>query len=45
MFAVIQGPTSGWGSPLVIGGFIVGVVFLALFIVAENRAAAPLLLR
>jgi MFS family permease len=44
MFAVIQGPTSGWGSPLVIGGFIVGVVFLGLFIVAENRAAAPLLL-
>jgi MFS family permease len=44
MFAVIQGPTSGWGSPLVIGGFVVGVVFLGLFIVAENRAAAPLLL-
>jgi MFS family permease len=44
LFAVIQGPTSGWGSPLVIGGFIVGVVFLGLFIVAENRAAAPLLL-
>jgi MFS family permease len=44
LFAVIQGPTSGWGSPLVIGGFIVGLVFLGLFIVAENRAAAPLLL-
>jgi MFS family permease len=43
MFAVIQGPTSGWGSVEVIGGFIVGVVFLALFIVAERRAAAPLL--
>jgi MFS family permease len=44
LFAVIQGPTSGWGSPLVIGGFIVGLVFLGLFILAENRAAAPLLL-
>jgi MFS family permease len=43
MFAVIQGPTSGWGSPLVIGGFVVGVVFLGLFILAESRAAAPLL--
>jgi len=43
LFAVIQGPTSGWGSPLVIGGFVVGLVFLALFVVAESRAAAPLL--
>jgi MFS family permease len=43
MFAVIQGPTSGWGSVQVIGGFIVGVAFLALFIVAERKAAAPLL--
>ena len=43
MFAVIQGPTSGWGSLVVIGGFIVGVVFLGLFILVETRAAAPLL--
>lgn len=43
MFAVIQGPTSGWGSPWVIGGFVVGVVFLGLFVMVENRAAAPLL--
>jgi len=43
MFAVIQGPTAGWGSAEVIGGFIVAVIFLALFIMAESRAAAPLL--
>src|ERR1700760_576040 len=43
MFAVIQGPTAGWGSAEVIGGFIVAVVFLALFVLAERRAAAPLL--
>jgi MFS family permease len=43
MFAVIQGPTAGWGSPEVIIGFIVAVVFLILFILAEGRAAAPLL--
>jgi MFS family permease len=43
MFAVIQGPTAGWGSPEVIVGFMVAVIFLALFIVAEGRATAPLL--
>jgi hypothetical protein len=40
---VIQGPTAGWGSAEVIVGFIAAVVFLALFVMAERRAAAPLL--
>ena len=43
LFAVIQGPTSGWSSPWVIGGFVVAVVFLAAFIATENRSPAPLL--
>jgi MFS family permease len=43
LFAVIQGPTSGWASGEVIGGFIVAAVGLALFIVVENRTSAPLL--
>ena len=43
LFAVIQGPTSGWGSAEVIGGFIVAAVFLVLFVIAENRSEAPLL--
>jgi len=43
MFAVIQGPTAGWGSAEVIVGFIMAVIFLVLFIMAERRAAAPLL--
>jgi MFS family permease len=43
MFAVIQAPTVGWGSGQVIAGFIVAVVFLALFIAAERRTPAPLL--
>jgi MFS family permease len=43
MFAVIQGPTAGWGSIEVILGFVLSVVFLVLFIMAENRSAAPLL--
>src|SRR3954467_2569666 len=43
LFAVIQGATWGWSNSWVIGGFIVAVVFFALFIAAENRSPAPLL--
>ncbi|HEY3607308.1 MAG TPA: MFS transporter [Pseudonocardiaceae bacterium] len=43
LFAVIQGPTSGWGSVQVVGGFVLSVVFLVLFVVVERRSAAPLL--
>jgi MFS family permease len=43
LFAVIQGPTAGWGSTEVIVGFILAVVFLVLFVMAERRAVAPLL--
>lgn len=43
LYGVIQGPTSGWTSASVIGGFIVAAVFLVLFVLAENRSAAPLL--
>lgn len=43
LYAVIQGPTSGWGSGGVIAGFILAAVFLVLFIATERRAGAPLL--
>src|SRR6266702_1013475 len=43
LYAVIQGPTSGWGSGQVVGGFALSVVFLVLFVVVERRSAAPLL--
>ncbi|MFF5521753.1 MFS transporter [Streptomyces coeruleorubidus] len=43
LFAVIQGPTSGWGSIEVIGGFVVAAVFLVAFVLAERRSASPLL--
>jgi Na+/melibiose symporter-like transporter len=43
LFAIIQAPTAGWGSVQVVVGFVVAVVFFALFIVAERRAPAPLL--
>ena len=44
LYAVIQGPTSGWGSGGVIGGFVLAVVFLALFVLVERRSDAPLLI-
>src|SRR5216683_1111793 len=43
LYAVIQGPTTGWGSGQVIAGFIIAAVFAVLFILAERRSAAPLL--
>jgi len=43
LYAVIQGPTSGWGSGEVVAGFVIGTVFLVLFVVAEHRSPAPLL--
>ncbi len=43
LYAVIQGPTSGWGSGSVVAGFVLGAVFLVLFVIAEHRSDAPLL--
>ena len=43
LFAIIQGPTSGWGSAEVVLGFVVFVVFIVAFVVVERRHASPLL--
>jgi MFS family permease len=43
LFAVIQGPTSGWGSPQVVIGFVAAAIFIAAFIVTERHHASPLL--
>jgi len=43
LFAVIQGPTTGWGSWQVIGCFVLAAIFLAAFVIAELRSPAPLL--
>lgn len=43
LYAIIQAPTSGWGSGQVVTGFIVAGIFFMLFILAERRSAAPLL--
>jgi len=36
------GHPMGWGSPLVISAFVVGVVLLALFVAIEKRVAEPM---
>ncbi|MFD4566159.1 MFS transporter [Streptomyces sp. NPDC058467] len=43
LYAVIQGPTDGWGSAPVVVAFVVAAAFLVLFVAAERRAASPLL--
>ncbi|HEY7430504.1 MAG TPA: MFS transporter [Streptosporangiaceae bacterium] len=42
-FAVVQGPTNGWGSWQVIAGFVFAAILLALFVLVERRSEAPLL--
>ena len=43
VFGVMEGPTKGWASTLILMAFIVGGVFLALFIGWELRSTKPLL--
>ena len=43
VFAIIEGPQLGWGSPLTIGAFILGVVALVAFVPYELHRADPLI--
>lgn len=43
LYAIIQGPTDGWGSASIVAAFVLAVVFLAGFVFAESRAKSPLL--
>jgi MFS family permease len=43
LYAVIQGPTDGWSSGVVVTAFITGGAGLLLFVAAERRSPAPLL--
>lgn len=42
-FAIIEGPTRGWGSAVILGGFAVSLLGLAAFVVWERRHEAPLI--
>ncbi|MFF5970752.1 MFS transporter [Streptomyces sp. NPDC012769] len=43
VFALVEGPELGWGSPLVIGALVVAVLVLMVFAVVEARSADPLM--
>ncbi|MFB7508186.1 MFS transporter [Streptomyces broussonetiae] len=43
LYAVVQGPTDGWGSAPVVVAFVIAAVFVGLFVAAERRARSPLL--
>ena len=43
IYSVVQGAEDGWGSGTIIGGFIVAVVFLGIFVVIERRVDKPLI--
>jgi MFS family permease len=43
IYGVVQGSEDGWGNPLVIGAFVVAVIFLAAFVLIEQRVSKPLL--
>ena len=43
LFGIIEGPTRGWGSGLVVGAFVVAATVLVAFLVWERRRAHQLL--
>jgi EmrB/QacA subfamily drug resistance transporter len=43
LYAIIQGPESGWGSTVVLGGFAFAAVALSLFLWWELRTPHPML--
>ena len=42
-YGLIEGPTRGWGSPLVVGAFVVAVMSVVAFFVVERRSPDPML--
>ncbi len=42
-FGLIEGPSRGWGSGLILGAFVVAVGALIVFVVWERRHEAPLI--
>ncbi len=43
LYAVIQGPADGWGSPAIVVAFVVAIACLGLFVAVELRSRSPLL--
>ncbi|MBS1848305.1 MAG: MFS transporter, partial [Actinobacteria bacterium] len=43
LFGIIEGPSQGWGRPMVVGGFAIAVVLLTAFVFWERHTDDPLL--
>jgi EmrB/QacA subfamily drug resistance transporter len=43
VYAIIQGPTEGWTSPVIVGSFTLAVVVLAVFAWWESHSTHPML--
>jgi EmrB/QacA subfamily drug resistance transporter len=43
LVGIIEAPNEGWGSPIVLGGFVIAVVFLSLFVWWERHTPKPML--
>jgi EmrB/QacA subfamily drug resistance transporter len=43
IYALIEGPSAGWASPLIVGMFAISAASVAALIVVESRRAQPLL--
>ena len=43
LFTLIEGPNFGWGSPVIVGSLILGIIGILLFIWVENRVNNPLI--
>ncbi|MGH9094659.1 MAG: MDR family MFS transporter, partial [Acidimicrobiales bacterium] len=43
MYGVSEGPSKGWGTPLILGTMLIGAALLAALVVWELRAAQPLI--
>ncbi|MEV6559546.1 MFS transporter [Nocardia sp. NPDC051756] len=43
LLGIVQGPESGWGSPVVVGGFVCAAVLFAVWTVVELKVEHPLL--
>jgi len=43
LFGIIEGPDKGWGAPVVVAGFAIGIVALLTFVTWELRSDHPML--
>lgn len=43
VFGATEGPNTGWGNPFIVGSIVVGMILLAVFVIAERYVVNPLL--